>query len=108
MEADMSIVETRYEHVVLDEKNVPMIAGTTMKVIELVLDRIAYGWSPEELRFQHPYLTMGQIYSALAYYADHQEELDEDIQRRLEFVDQLQRTMTPSPLIARLKAKDLI
>jgi uncharacterized protein (DUF433 family) len=85
-----------------------MIAGTTMKVIELVLDRIAYGWSPEELRFQHPYLTMGQIYSALAYYADHQEELDADIQRRLEFVDQLQRTMTPSPLIARLKAKGLI
>ncbi len=116
----MSVVETRYEHVVLDEKNVPMIAGTTMKVIELVLDRIAYGWSPEELRFQHPgwspeelrfqhpYLTMGQIYSALAYYADHQEELDADIQRRLEFVDQLQRTMTPSPLIARLKAKGLI
>ena len=104
----MSIIETRYEHVVLDEKNVPMIAGTTMKVIELVLDRIAYGWSPEELRFQHPYLTMGQIYSALAYYADHQEELDADIQRRLEFVDQLQRTMTPSPLIARLKAKGLI
>ena len=101
----MSVIETRYEHVVLDEKNVPMIAGTTMKVIELVLDRIAYGWSPEELRFQHPYLTMGQIYSALAYYADHQEELDADIQRRLEFVDQLQRTMTPSPLIARLKAK---
>src|SRR6266487_2560596 len=108
MEADMSVVETRYEHVVLDEKNVPMIAGTTMKVIELVLDRIAYGWSPEELRFQHPYLTMGQIYSALAYYADHQEELDADIQRRLEFVDQLQRTMTPSPLIARLKTKGLI
>ena len=104
----MSVIETRYEHVVLDEKNVPMIAGTTMKVIELVLDRIAYGWSPEELRFQHPYLTMGQIYSALAYYADHQEELDADIQRRLEFVDQLQRTMTPSPLIARLKAKGLI
>jgi uncharacterized protein (DUF433 family) len=108
MEADMSVIETRYEHIVLDEKNVPMIAGTTMKVIELVLDRIAYGWSPEELRFQHPYLTMGQIYSALAYYADHQEELDADIQRRLEFVDQLQRTMTPSPLIARLKAKGLI
>ena len=104
----MSVIETRYEHIVLDEKNVPMIAGTTMKVIELVLDRIAYGWSPEELRFQHPYLTMGQIYSALAYYADHQEELDADIQRRLEFVDQLQRTMTPSPLIAQLKAKGLI
>jgi len=104
----MSIGETRYEHIVLDENNVPLIAGTTMKVIELVLDRIAYGWSPEELHFQHPYLTMGQIYSALAYYADHQEELDADIQRRLELVDQMRRTLTPPPLIDRLKSKGLI
>ncbi len=35
-----------------------------MKVIEIVLEKIAYGWSPEELHFQHPYLTLGQIYSA--------------------------------------------
>ncbi|OGQ79996.1 MAG: hypothetical protein A2289_01440 [Deltaproteobacteria bacterium RIFOXYA12_FULL_58_15] len=43
-----------------------------MKVIVLVLEKSAYGWSPEELHFQHPYLTMGQIYSALSYYWDHQ------------------------------------
>ena len=48
------------------------------------------GWSPEELAFQHPYLTLGQIHSALAYYWDHQEELDHDIERRLRFVDQVQ------------------
>ena len=33
----MAIVETRYEYIVLDEQGVPRIAGTTMKVIELVL-----------------------------------------------------------------------
>lgn len=73
------IVETRYEHIQLNEAGVPIIAGTTMKVIELVLDHKAYGWSPEELHFQHPYLSLGQIYSALAYYWDHQVSLDEDI-----------------------------
>jgi uncharacterized protein (DUF433 family) len=104
----MSLVETRYEHVILNEAQVPIIAGTNMKVVELVLERTAYGWSPEELHFQHPYLTLGQIYSALAYYWDHQEELDRDIERRLEFVDQVQRAMGPSPLVARLKAKGLI
>ena len=36
------------------------------------------------MHFQHPNLTLGQIYSALAYYADHQEELDKDIERRLQ------------------------
>jgi len=104
----MSVVETRYEYVVLNEKDVPVIAGTNMKVIELVLEKMAYGWSPEELHFQHPYLTLGQIYSALAYYWDHQEELDQDIERRLQFVDQVQRAMRPSPLVAKLKAKGLL
>jgi len=101
-------VETRYEHIALNKAKVPFIAGTTMKVIELVLARIAYGWSPEELHFQFPYLSLGQIFSALAYYWDHQEELDRDIERRLEFIDQLQRKIGSAPLVARLKAKGLI
>ncbi|MCI0551328.1 MAG: DUF433 domain-containing protein, partial [Anaerolineae bacterium] len=58
---------------------------------QLILDKIAYGWSPEELQFQHPHLKLGQIYSALAYYSDHQEELDEIIQRQLEHVDQMKK-----------------
>jgi len=101
------MTETRYEHILLNEAQVPMIAGTTMKVVELVLDHLAYGWSPEELHFQHLSLTMGQIYSALAYYWDHKTELDEDIARRLEFIDQVQQTTKPTPLEARLKAKGL-
>jgi uncharacterized protein (DUF433 family) len=101
------MIETRYEHIVLDESGVPMITGTTMKVIELVLDSKTYGWSPAELHFQHPYLTLGQIHSALAYYWDHQDELDHDIARRLQFVDQIQQTTKPTPLQARLKAKGL-
>ena len=99
--------ETRYVHILLNEDHVPMIAGTTMKVIELVLDHLAYGWSPEELHFQHPHLTMGQIHSALAYYWDHQAELDQDIERRLQFVDQVQQTTKPISLAERLKAKRL-
>jgi uncharacterized protein (DUF433 family) len=101
----MSAIETGYEHIAINEANVAIIAGTTMKVIELVLEKTAYGWSPEELHFQHPYLTLGQIYSALAYYSEHQEEMDWEIERQLEFVDRMQKTMGPSPLVARLKAK---
>lgn len=99
----MSTTETRYEHIVLDEDGVPAIAGTTMKVIELVLDQRAYGWSPEELRFQHPYLALGQIYSALAYYWDHQADLDADILRRLTLVDELRRQTPTPPFLARLR-----
>src|SRR5512137_1091314 len=97
-----------YEHVQLDAGGVPFIAGTTMKVVELVMARMAHGWSPEELHFQHPYLTLGQIHSALAYYWDHQEELDADIERRREFAEKASREAGPSPLADRLRARGLL
>ncbi len=104
----MLATKTRYEHIVLDEDKIAIIAGTNMKVIELVLDRTAYGWSPEELQFQHPYLTLGQIHSALAFYWDHQDELDHEIEKRLRQVEKVQKASRPSSLEARLKAKGLL
>jgi tetratricopeptide (TPR) repeat protein len=97
-----------YEHVVLDKDGVPQIAGVNMKVIELVNEKDAYGWSPEQMLLEHPYLTLGQIHSALAYYADHEEDLDEDIQRRLDKVEEIREAMGPSPLRARLEAEGLL
>ncbi len=95
-------METRYEDIVLNEDRVPSIAGTAMKVVELIVEQQAYGWSPEELYFQHPYLTLGQVHSALAYYWDHGEELDHDISRRLKRGDDLRGANQPSELAARL------
>lgn len=107
-ERDPSRLETRYEHIVLNRNRVPIIAGTTIKVSELVLEKMAYGWSPEELHFQHPYLTLGQIHSALAFYWDHQDEIDADIERRLEQIEQIRSSGLSVPLLDRLKAKGLI
>lgn len=104
----MSIAETSYEHIILNKIDQPIIEGTKIKVIELVLDKIAYGWSPEELQYQHPQLTLGQVYSALAYYADHQEELDKEIENQLQQVEQLRESARSTPLIKRLKAKKLM
>jgi uncharacterized protein (DUF433 family) len=104
----MSIVKTEYEHIAIGEDGMPVIAGTTMKVIELVTQKIAYGWSPEELHLQHPSLTLGQIHSALAYYWDHEAELNQEIEVRLEGVEGARRALKPSPLIARLKSKGLL
>ena len=104
----MSFTETRYEHIVLDDRGVPRIAGTTMKVVELVTAQAAYGWSPEELHFQFPHLTLGQIHSALAYYWDHRDELDRDIARRLAEVERRQRQAASTPLHARLRERGLI
>jgi uncharacterized protein (DUF433 family) len=101
-------VETSYEHVALDERGIPMIAGTRMKIAELALDHRAYGWSPEEMKFQHPHLTLGQIYSALAYYWDHQEEVDNYIEQRLVWVDDFANKIKLTPLDIRLREKGLL
>jgi uncharacterized protein (DUF433 family) len=102
------LAETRYEHIVLNDVHVPIIAGTNMKVVELVLAQAAYGWSAEELNVQFPHLTLGQIYSALAYYWDHREELDKNIEKRVENVNKIHKSMPVSDLVTRLKAKGLI
>jgi uncharacterized protein (DUF433 family) len=101
-------VETRYEHIVLNDAGVPLIAGTTMKVVELVTSHQAYGWSPEELHFQYPYLSLGQIYSALAYYWDHKDELDADMERRYAQAEAWRAEGNPPELLARLKARGMI
>lgn len=103
-----SSTTTAYEHIQLDEKGVAFIKGTTMKVVELVMAYKAYGWSPEELHFQHPYLTMSQIHSALAFYWEHKEELEVDIQRRGEFVEQLREEAGPSSLATRFRSQGLV
>jgi len=104
----MSSVQTPYEHIILDDKGTPVIAGTTMKVVELIVEKLAYGWSAEELYFQHPYLTLGQIYSALAYYADHQAELERDTEDRLKLSIRLEKEAGIPSLIERLKSQGLI
>ena len=99
---------TTYEHVQIDAGGVPIIADTNMKVVELVMAQLAHGWSPEELHFQHPYLSLGQIHSALAYYWDHKEELDADIERCRQYVEEARREAGPSPLANKLRDQGLL
>lgn len=100
----MAIDKTAYEHVVLNEQGMPEIAGTNMKVVELVVEYNSFGWRPEEIQFNHPSLTLGQIYSALAYYWDHKAELDADIQSRSDYAEQLRQASDQSLLQARLQS----
>ena len=102
------LAETKYQHILLNDENVPVIAGTTMKVVELVAAHLAHGWSAEELHFQFPDLSLGHIYSALAYYWDNQVVLEKDIEKRLESTEKIRQAVGETPLMKRLKAQGLI
>jgi uncharacterized protein (DUF433 family) len=53
----------------------PIIAGTSIRVVDVVASHIYRGLSPEELATNFA-LDMGQVYSALAYYYQHKTEMD--------------------------------
>ena len=46
-------------------------------VIEV--DGADVAWSPEEIHFQHPHLSLAQIHGALTYYYENQDRVDSQI-----------------------------
>ncbi|HWY77157.1 MAG TPA: DUF433 domain-containing protein [Verrucomicrobiae bacterium] len=90
-------------HIWLDDRGVAWIDQTNVKVVEVVLDKLAHGSSPEEMHFQYPRLSLSQIYSALAYYHDHQAEMDVQIMRGAIEYKRLKSLAGETPLQKRLK-----
>jgi len=87
---------TAYRHIELDANGVPHLAGTPTKVVEIALERIAHHWDAEQIQRQHPDLTLAQVHSALAYYYDHQQELDDDIEQRRRRADEIFDRLGPA------------
>jgi uncharacterized protein (DUF433 family) len=90
-------------HIRLDARGVAWIDQTNVKVVEIVLDKLAHGSSPEEMHFQYPHLSLSQIYAALAYYFDHQSEIDAQIERGAQDYEQLRSQAGETPLHKRLR-----
>ena len=78
---------------------------TNIKVIEVVLDHLAYGWNAETIQENHPHLSLAQVYAALAWYYDHQIELDAEIEQQDERIRTLRAASGPSSLQRRLAAQ---
>ncbi|MGA2543695.1 MAG: DUF433 domain-containing protein [Verrucomicrobiota bacterium] len=99
----MNAVDTS-SHIHRDAEGRAWIDDTNVKVIEVILDHIAYGWSADEIHVQHPHLSLGQIHAALSYYFDHQPEYDSLIEQSLEQANRLATAAQDSPGRRRLHA----
>jgi uncharacterized protein (DUF433 family) len=92
-------------HIRIDDHNVAWIDDTNIKVVEIALERIAHGSSPEEICDQHNgYLTLAQIHAALAHYYDHRTEYDREIEQHLKEFDLQRLNSLDSPGRMRLRA----
>src|SRR5207247_5973194 len=79
-----------------------------VRVAQIVMDYLAHGWSPDEMCRQHPYLRPVEAHAAMAYYFDHQEEIDAEID--VEWCEaQHAKAQSPrSPFYLRMQAKDYL
>jgi len=97
----MSTVD--YPHIELNSESVPIISGTTTKVIEIVQDHLAHHWDAEVIHRQYPYLSLAQIHAALTYYYDHEQEIEQEINRRLRSVQDIYSRRVDVALQAKLR-----
>lgn len=88
----------------LDEAGVAWISGANTKVIEVAQDLSAHGWSPEEIVFQHPHLSLAMVHAALAHYFAHKEEFDSQMDAGMKKAIRLrEESMSGSRLRRRLE-----
>jgi hypothetical protein len=69
----------------------------------LVEEYLVRGVEAIELQRSHPHLTLAQIYSALAYYHDHKEEIDREIAELREFSEKFRQELGEPLLVKKLR-----
>jgi len=78
-------METLTKHCYIVQNNAilggePIIKGTRISVRDVV-ENWRLGLSPEEIVIHFPHLTLAQVFDALSYYSDNQEEINEYIEQ---------------------------
>ncbi len=87
-------LKTSYPHIAKDPAacgGKACIQSTRIRVLDIVHASEPLGLSPDEICDQYPELTLAQVYSALAYYHDHREEIQADIESERRAVQRFQR-----------------
>ena len=75
-----------------------------VRVAQIVMDYLAYGWSADEIHRQHPHLALAEVHAAMGYYYDNQAEIDAEITAELEEVDRALEAKARSAVWLKLKA----
>ena len=77
------ITATEHCYIVTDDRILsgePIIKGTRTPV-RAIVELWRLGVVPEEIPHRLPHLTLAQVFDALSYYSDHQDEINAYIER---------------------------
>jgi uncharacterized protein (DUF433 family) len=76
-----------------------------IRVAQIVMDYLAHGWSPDEMCRHHSHLRPAEAHAAMAYYYDHQTEIEAEIQAELAEIETARAAASPTPFVLRLRAQ---
>ena len=79
----------------------PCIAGHRIRVLDIVVWHEKRGLSPDEIVDLYPTITLADVHAALAYYFDHREEIDAELQHEANQIAEI-KPHYPSKLLEKL------
>lgn len=98
------------EHIEIDERGNAKLAGHRIKVKHIAGLIQAHGYTAEQLHTEaYPHLSLSQIYAALAYYYDHQAEIDRQVAEDDAFAEREREKQLSDPkyqeLVSRMRVR---
>lgn len=82
----------RHPYISIDlkiSKGSPVILGTRLRVVDLVIEYDRLGLTPDQIIDAHPHLTLEALHDALSYYYENQSVIDNEIRQRKENIRRL-------------------
>jgi hypothetical protein len=76
-----------------------------VKVRHVVVWHEQMGMTPTEIVARYPTLSLAQVHAALAYYFDHRDDIQGEIEEERRFVEEMKAKAGPSRLQGILKAR---
>lgn len=97
--------EITYPHIVKPKgDSARLVRMPRIRVAQIAMDYLFQGWSADEICNQYPHLTPAEVYSALTYYFDHQDQIACEIEGEIRSILEWQKTSSLSALRLRLRA----
>jgi uncharacterized protein (DUF433 family) len=80
----------------------PRVAGSRIRVQDVVVWHERMGLSADEIVTRYPHLSLADVYASLAYYHDHRVEIDSQMEQGDKLIEEM-RQLFPSKVDAKLR-----
>src|SRR5262249_43540068 len=102
-------VATTYPHIEkAGEEPARLKRMPRIRVSQIVIDYLKHGWSADEIVIHYPHLKLAEVHSAMAYYFDHQAEINAEIDAEQRLIEASRKNAQPTPVELRLRKAGLL